>query len=268
MNLAEILAQCRERTENPDLRGVAEWKAENPGAKACGAFPVYVPFEVIAAAGMLPVATFGGSTAIEVERADARLQSFVCAISRSTLELGMTGRFDALDAFVFPTTCDVARNLSGIWTHNFPSMRTVYLHLPQNVESPSALAYGAQEFRRLGKALGEVSGHLPSDRDLERSIQDYNVLRRLLRRLYQLRQEPGRLGLTECALLVRGGAGLSAAGHGHPLGTAPGHPAGPAGRAPAEASRYGAGGAGGGLLRTAPPGAPPGHGGGRLRGRG
>ena len=213
MSLAEILNRCRERIENPDLREVAAWKAAHPEGKACGAFPVYVPFEVIAAAGMLPVPTFGGGTAIEVERADARIQSFVCAISRSTLELGMTGRFEGLDAFVFPTTCDVARNLSGIWTHNFPKMRTVYLHLPQNVESSSALAYGASELRRLGKALGEVSGHPPDTEDLRRSILEYNALRRLLRRLYQLRQEPGRLGLAECAILVRGGVGLPIAEH-------------------------------------------------------
>src|SRR3972149_3549135 len=107
------MAFARESVADTSLSAVRTWKEGHPAGKAIGAFPVYVPTELIQAVGALPVWLFGAGGSIDISHADSRIQSFVCSISRSTLELGLTARLGTLDGFVFPSLCDVARNLSG-----------------------------------------------------------------------------------------------------------------------------------------------------------
>ena len=53
--------------------------------------PIYVPRELIHAAGMLPLGILGAGENLEVIHGDAYYQSYICRIPRSTLELGITG---------------------------------------------------------------------------------------------------------------------------------------------------------------------------------
>ena len=182
---------------------VAAWK-QRTGQKAVGHFPVYAPLEMIHAQGALPVSLFGGWGQIEIDHADSRLQSFVCSITKSTLELGLTGRLSVLDGMVFTNICDVARNLSGVWSRNFPAMMTVFLHMPQNVESPSARAHLASELRRLSASLERLTGVAYDPARLAESIALYNQDRDLLRRLEAVREEkPWALSAADWYLLLR-----------------------------------------------------------------
>ena len=115
MNVHDIVGRCEQLFEDLDFNAVKQWKAAAPGRKAIGYMPVYVPREIIHAAGMLPVGILGGGDQIEVIQGDAYYQSYICRIPRSTIELGLTGRLDCLDGMLFPSICDVIRNLSGMW---------------------------------------------------------------------------------------------------------------------------------------------------------
>ncbi len=110
-----IVERCQALFEDLDFTAVKQWKAAAPGRKAIGYMPVYVPRELIHAAGMLPVGILGGGDQLEVIQGDAYYQSYICRIPRSTIELGLTGRLDCLDGMLFPSICDVIRNLSGMW---------------------------------------------------------------------------------------------------------------------------------------------------------
>ena len=74
MGLTDTFKTCRALVEDSGLSSVAAWKNENPGGRAVGCFPVYIPAEVIHAAGMLPVGLFGGAPQGEIH-SDARLRS-------------------------------------------------------------------------------------------------------------------------------------------------------------------------------------------------
>ena len=100
MEIRETARRCEEMVRDPDLAAVAGWKRAHPGGRAVGCFPVYVPAELVHAAGMLPVGVFGAGGTVDIDHADSRMQSFVCSISRSTLELGLTSRLDLLDGMV------------------------------------------------------------------------------------------------------------------------------------------------------------------------
>src|SRR3989304_8195003 len=120
-----------------DLRSLVEdvtfpraREGKEGGGKVVGSSPVYAPMELGHAAGMLPVPLFGAGGGVEIEAADSRIQSFVCSITRSTLELGLRGNLDAFDGFVFTNICDVARNLSGGFARNFRGKTVGSLHTP------------------------------------------------------------------------------------------------------------------------------------------
>jgi benzoyl-CoA reductase subunit C len=199
-----VLDDCRALMEHP-LGAIAEqWKDAHPGGRAIASYPVWAPAEVIHAAGMLPLALLGGGTSVELTHADARFQSFVCSIAKSSLELGFQGRLRGVDGFVFSNICDVARNLGSIYRRNFPEAFVEYLHLPQNSTSPSVAAYAAGELRRLAESLGTAFGLAATETALAKSIETYNHLRERVRALYALRiAEPHRLSTTELYTVLR-----------------------------------------------------------------
>jgi benzoyl-CoA reductase subunit C len=200
----QILEHCRDLSSQP-LGAVAErWKATHPGGRVVAAYPVLAPAEIIHAAGMLPLALLGGGTSVELTHADARFQSFVCSVAKSSLELGFQGIVKGVDGFVFSNICDVARNLSSIWKRNFPDAFIDYLHLPQNSTSPSVPVYAANELRRLAAAFEQAFGLKVTEPALAKSIEIYNALRARLRALYAFRiAEPQKLSTTELYVALR-----------------------------------------------------------------
>jgi benzoyl-CoA reductase subunit C len=204
MTSSPVIERCRDLIAEP-LGVVAErWKAEHPGGRAVAAYPVWAPAELIHAAGMLPLSLLGGGTSVELTHADARFQSFVCSIAKSTLELGFQGLVKGVDGLVFSNICDVARNLASIYKRNFPDAFVEYLHLPQNSTSPAVAGYAAAELRRLADGFGAAFGLGVTPSALAKSIEIYNALRARLRALYALRiAEPQKLSTPELYAVLR-----------------------------------------------------------------
>lgn len=204
MKLDELIARNREILEESPLKPAEEWKAKHPGAKIIGCYPVYTPFEIIHAAGMLPVGIVGGGNRMEIAYADSRFQSFICSIVKSTLELGLTGKLDFIDGIVFHSICDPARNLASVFKRNFPRLAVEYIHFPQNMTSPHTVRYLAAEYAKLKSSYEAVAGRAISDENLRSSIRLYNEQRRLMRELYRTREEkPQNLSTFETYVLTR-----------------------------------------------------------------
>ncbi len=189
-----------------DLTCVKQWREAHGGARAVGYMPIYVPREIIDAAGMLPVGIMGGRGQIEIIRGDAWFQSYICQIPRSTIELALTGRLDCLDGFLFPSICDVIRNLSGMWRVLFPQKYTRYLDVPQNFDPAVGGRFFAHELGGLRDDLGKLAGRAISDDDLRASIARYNENRRAIEELIALRAEaPHRAPAWEAYLILYAG---------------------------------------------------------------
>jgi benzoyl-CoA reductase subunit C len=207
MAIDTIVTECRDLVAQPLGAVAGAWKLAHPGGRAVAAYPVWAPAEIIHAAGMLPLALLGGGTSVELTHADARFQSFVCSIAKSSLELGFQGLVAGVDGFVFSNICDVARNLGSIYKRNFPEAFVEYLHLPQNSTSPAVAAYTASELRRLAAAIEGAFGLAVTETALAKSIETYNALRARLRALYAFRiAEPEKLSTTELYLVLRAAA--------------------------------------------------------------
>lgn len=198
----EVVRVSRLLIEDMTFPTVDAWTRS--GRKAAAFFPVYTPQEIAHALGMLPVTIHGAGEAIEINHADAVLGSFLCSISKSTMELGLTKRLDKFGAFVFPYICDVSRNLEGIFGRRFPGKETFMLHMPQNFESRAAIPFLASEYQRLTHVLERAAGKRLDPDALLRSIAVYDGHRRLTRELADLkRREPWKLSLLESHLIMR-----------------------------------------------------------------
>ena len=179
---------------------------EQTGAKAVGYMPIYCPREIVDAAGMLPVGIIGGRGLVEIIRGDAYFQSYICQIPRSTIELALGGKLDVLDGFLFPSTCDVIRNLSGMWKVLFPNKYVRYIDVPQNFDPQVGGRFFRHELGTLREDMEKLSGKPISDDDLRLSIKRYNENRRALNDLFALRNKaPWRALATESYLVIQAG---------------------------------------------------------------
>ncbi len=209
MELGDIVRRCEALYEDLGFEAVRAWKAAHPGAKAIGYLPIYVPREIVHAAGMLPVAIFGGGDQLEVIQGDAYYQSYICRIPRSTLELGLSGRLDSLDGMLFPSICDVIRNLSGMWQILFPGKYVRYVDLPQNYDDAIGGRFWVHEMQGLREDLGRLAGRAVSDDDLRASVAVYNENRRAVRALAEYRaRKPWQAPASEVYLVLRAGGVL------------------------------------------------------------
>jgi benzoyl-CoA reductase subunit C len=202
----EIVQRCEALFEDLNFGAVKTWKAAAPGRKAIGYMPVYVPRELIHAGGMLPVGILGGGDGLEVIQGDAYYQSYICRIPRSTIELGLTGRLDCLDGMLFPSICDVIRNLSGMWQILFPDKYVRYFDVPQNYEDEVGGRFYVQELEVLREDLGRVAGREITDAMLNASIAVYNDNRTAIAELYRARAAtPWQFPTAEVYLVLRAG---------------------------------------------------------------
>jgi benzoyl-CoA reductase subunit C len=210
----DIVARAQALFEDTNFTAARQWKEAEPGRKVIGYMPIYVPRELIHAAGALPLGIVGGGDQMDVIHGDAYYQSYICRIPRSTIELGVSGRLDFVDGMLFPSICDVIRNLSGMWKLMFPHVYTRYFDVPQNYVDDIGGNYYVSELTELRQALDELAGRTVTDDDLRRSIAAYNENRRLVRDLYRLRSEvPWKAPAAEVYLVLRAGLVLPVEDH-------------------------------------------------------
>ena len=211
---AAIIARATKLFEDLSFTTAREWKAAVPGRKVVGYLPIYVPREIIHAAGMLSLGIVGGGDQLEVIHGDAYYQSYICRIPRSTVELGVSGRLDFVDGMLFPSICDVIRNLSGMWQTMFPEVYVRYFDVPQNYRDDIGGNYYVSELAELRHGLGELRGTPITDAELTASIAVFNENRRLMRALYELRAAaPWQVPAAEVYLVLRAGLVLPVEEH-------------------------------------------------------
>ena len=211
---AGIVARAQALFDDLSFTAAREWKAADPARKVIGYMPIYVPRELIHAAGFLPLGIVGGGDQLEVIHGDAYYQSYICRIPRSTIELGLTGRLDCLDGMLFPSICDVIRNLSGMWKTMFPHVYVRYFDVPQTYRDDIGGNYYIHELAELRDDLGALRGSPITDDELRGSIAVYNDNRRLVRELYAFRaQSPWQAPAAEVYLVLRAGLVLPVEEH-------------------------------------------------------
>lgn len=174
--------------------------------KVIGCFPMYVPHELVHAAGMWPIDLVGGNG--EMTAAAQYLQNIVCYPMRSALELLLTGQLSALDGAVFATICTAGASGGEMWRNLNLLPYYHQLVVPRKAGGEGTLQYFTSQIGRFKSSLEAFGGRAISGEALADSIKLYNRSRSLLQRLYEVnRRNPEALPPQDLAV-VRGAASL------------------------------------------------------------
>lgn len=177
-----------------------QWKTETDH-KVIGCFPMYVPEEIIHAAGLLPVVLLEQEQTITA--ADNYIQPYICSPVRGNLDLSLKGGMDCLDGLVFPDICEPAQMISEVWKIHQSVPFFHNLMVPGNTAASYSLSRLTHEFSRMKTALEKFADRAITQQDLKNSIAIYNGNRRLLHRLYQFRRKyPELISAREVATVV------------------------------------------------------------------
>ncbi len=205
-NLGAIIKQCREWAFDLDFTKARNWKQEQAGRVVVGYLPIYIPREVIHAANGLPVAIFGGGDRKAIVKGDAYYQSYICHIPRSVMEMALDHQMDHFDGFIFPSICDVIRNLSGIFKQKNIGKFVKYLDLPQNFMPDIGGEFYVQEMQHVLQYIKQMNGTEVTAEKLNHSIELYNLNRQLVESIYDIREQyPWRITMEDWYYVLRAG---------------------------------------------------------------
>ena len=163
------------------------------GIKIVGTFCLYVPDEIIFAAGADRIVLCGGR-ADTIPVAEQSLPRNICPLIKSSFGAVVDAccggnltcpHVPLVDVVVAEATCDGKKKMYEILPDYLP---TYVLDLPQKPGSPEALNYFLSELRKFGTFMEDLTGTIVSDDALRREIRSANETRRLLHRLFALRR--------------------------------------------------------------------------------
>jgi benzoyl-CoA reductase subunit C len=205
-SLEQLINECKEHAFDLKFTRAKQWKDEKEGRVLVGYMPIYFPREVIHAAGGMAVGIMGGGDRKQIIKGDAYYQSYICHIPRSILELALDKHLDHIDGFIFPSICDVIRNLSGIFRQQKIGKFVKYMDFPQNFLPEIGGVFYQQEMEHVMHYIKEINGVEVTAEKLNHSIGLYNRNREMIEFIYDIRQEfPWRLSIEDVYHIIRAG---------------------------------------------------------------
>ena len=182
------------------------WKGKDSSRVLVGYMPIYFPREIVHAANGLAVGILGAGDRKRIIKGDAFYQSYICRIPRGIIELALDKHFDGFDGFVFPSICDVMRNLSGMFQLLNIGTFDSYLDYPQNFDPGIGGEYYRNEIKGILANIKKINSIDVNSDALNRSIKLYNKNRDLITSIYNLRQTyPWRITAEDLYYIIRAG---------------------------------------------------------------
>jgi benzoyl-CoA reductase/2-hydroxyglutaryl-CoA dehydratase subunit BcrC/BadD/HgdB len=163
------------------------------GKKLVGTFCLFVPDEIIFAAGADRIILCGGKNNT-VPIAEQYLPRNICPLVKSSfgsiVNDGCSGikscsHFGMVDLIVAENTCDSKKKMYELLGDYIP---TYVIDLPQRSESPEALRYFLGELEKFKSSMEQLTGNKITVEQLRKEIESSNETRQLLHRLYELRK--------------------------------------------------------------------------------
>jgi len=204
--LTAIIEKCRLLAFDLDYSEAISWKNNGDNRVLIGYMPIYFPREIVHAANGLAVGILGVGDRKQIVKGDAFYQSYICRIPRGIIELALDGHFKNFDGFIFPSICDVIRNLSGMFQVLKVGTFVHYLDYPQNFKSHVGGEFYQKELQHILNEIKKINDVTVTAEQLNNSIKLYNKNRQLLEAIYNIRQEyPWRLSSEDLYYIVRAG---------------------------------------------------------------
>ena len=205
-NLASLINYCREQVFDLDFKYAKSWKSEQNDRVLVGYMPIYFPREIVHAANGLAVGIMGTGDRKQIIKGDAFYQSYICHIPRGIIELALDGNLNNFDGFIFPSICDVIRNLSGMFKILEIGSFVKYLDYPQNFHANIGGTFYQNELNTILDSLTQLNNVKVTSEKLNYSIRLFNTNRSLIEEIYKIRRQfPWRLSAEDVYLVIRAG---------------------------------------------------------------
>lgn len=173
------------------------------GRKIVGCFPVFVPEELVHAAGAFPVGVWGAE-GVPLLRASEYYPPYACSVVQSITELGMGGTYDILDGAMISCLCDTLKCVTQSFPLTCPDVKTIFVKHPQNHRLEGAVRYFVRELEGIRSQLEEITGNAVTEEALYQSIELYNDNRREMMTFTRLlADKPGILSCRERHTVVK-----------------------------------------------------------------
>ncbi|HEY3251229.1 MAG TPA: 2-hydroxyacyl-CoA dehydratase family protein, partial [Ignavibacteria bacterium] len=171
MKIEQIIDKCKELTFDLDFTCAKNWKDKQANRILVGYMPVYFPRELVHAANGLAVGILGTGDRKQIIKGDAFYQSYICHIPRGIIEMALDRNLDGIDGFVFPSICDVIRNLSGMFRVLSKGKFIKYLDFPQNFSKEIGGSFYKNELAHILTELKKINGIEVTDENIWKSIR-------------------------------------------------------------------------------------------------
>ncbi len=181
---------------------VSRWKLLS-GRKAAGCVPIYLPNEILHAAGMLPVTIWGNEFPLSSPGGDP---SYVCSIAGGVISAIRSGKWRKIDVWAFPSTCDNFRNAFEVLFPEDDERPRFPFVFPASADAPGAAEHMLDRVEAFREWAEWVSGREVSEGSLERSVRTYNENRKSFTLLEErMAESPGSFSGSEFATFARAG---------------------------------------------------------------
>jgi len=205
-NLAEITEYTKKLAFDLNFSAAKQWKSDDPSRILVGYLPIYFPREIVHAVNGLAVGIMGAGDRMQIIRGDAYYQSYICHMPRGVVEMLLNGNLDDFDGFIFPSICDVIRNLSGMFRLFKKGKFVKYLDYPQNFDSSIGGKFYRKELDDVLNYMYDLNRVELTTEGLNHAIGLYNKNRRLIEQIYDIRQDyPWRISAEELYYILRAG---------------------------------------------------------------
>ena len=164
---------------------VRQWKDAHKGKKIIAHLLPDVPEEIIYASGAFPIPVLATDRARDISH--VHLPSFTCELIREPLEMALNNELEFMDGMIIPYVCDSTRAFSQVWELNFPGLFNYTFWIPKRPDGVTRKRFLLHEMVRLKNNLEVFLEHEIADTDLRQSIRIYNLNRKLLRQLHQMK---------------------------------------------------------------------------------
>ncbi|MFC1858320.1 2-hydroxyacyl-CoA dehydratase subunit D [Thermodesulfobacteriota bacterium] len=164
-----------------------KWKQEGKFDKIVGYTYSFMPEELIYAAGALPVQLTESEERGPHSTGSIYIPDFFCDWCQSIVGQGIEGIYDYLDRVIFSNTCVPIRIAADVWDLEVNIPFRMITH-PVVANEP-AKRFVKVEFQRVKDDLEKLCETMITDDALRQAIDVYNENRRLIRDLYDLRNQ-------------------------------------------------------------------------------
>lgn len=170
------------------------------GGKVFGAFCVFVPEEIVRAAGGICIGLCSGID-IGAAKAEKVLPRNICPLIKSFMGFKLDKvcpYFESCDVVVGETTCDGKKKAFEILNDYIP----VHVMETPHMKKPRDRELWLEEVRDFAQLVQKTTGHNISTGDLAKAIKEVNGKRRALQRLAELRKQDPALISGKDSLLI------------------------------------------------------------------